>query len=289
MRSRSFGLALAVLASACGGEQADGPFPRLPLDARLDVDGVDGTIHVARDRFGIAHIAATTLRDAVFAQGYVMAHDRFPQLELMRRFAAGRLAELYGGLEPSVIDTDLEMRLHRMEHFAAQTWATLLASTETSDRQIVEQLTRFADGINAYLDDVRARRWTLDPGVLGVVDVSDPEHTRPWSPVDSLLVLRFHAFAMSWTVPFELELTELQQRLRATYETGAPSSRTGITADLMTFAPLGRSAPLAGFPNLADDTGSRSDGAARRRAGAPAVGPLRPQVPQILLDEARQF
>jgi acyl-homoserine lactone acylase PvdQ len=100
-----------VLAVAgCDGGVASGPFDALPLDGNFDI-GLGAPVHVARDRYGIAHITGEALGDVAFVQGFVIAHDRLPQMDLLRRLAAGRLAELFGASDPAVIDGDLAMRL----------------------------------------------------------------------------------------------------------------------------------------------------------------------------------
>src|SRR5210317_1501451 len=48
------------------------------------------------DDFGIPHIFASSKKDAMTALGYVHAQDRLWQMELMRRIAPGRLAEILG-------------------------------------------------------------------------------------------------------------------------------------------------------------------------------------------------
>src|SRR5689334_8219283 len=134
--------ALAILLSACGGGDdglvpdsgpPSGPFDPLPLSHDIPSAGLDGPVHVARDKYGVPHIDATTVGDMAFAEGYVMAHDRLPQMDILRRFGAGRLAELFGGLDPSVIDSDLEMRVHRMVPLATQSWNDLKASSDPAD------------------------------------------------------------------------------------------------------------------------------------------------------------
>ncbi|MEO7097169.1 MAG: penicillin acylase family protein, partial [Polyangiales bacterium] len=117
-------LLVALLAMGCGETQI-GPFQPLPIDARFTVDGLDDVVHVARDRFGIAHVYAKTSRDLGFAQGYVMAHDRLAQMEMLRRFAAGTLAEIYGVSDPSVIENDKQMRFHRLALFAELSWTEI--------------------------------------------------------------------------------------------------------------------------------------------------------------------
>ena len=45
------------------------------------------------------------------ALGYVHAQERYFEMDLLRRTAAGELAELFG---PVAIDTDKEHRVHRL-------------------------------------------------------------------------------------------------------------------------------------------------------------------------------
>src|SRR5688500_17506211 len=160
--------AIAVLLLACGDDGGDdgddtaippGPFDDLELAHDVQVEGLDGPVHTARDEFGVMHIHATTLADLAYAQGYVMAHDRLPQMDILRRFGSGRLSELFGGLEPGVIETDLEMRVHRMKPIAEAAYETLAASSDATDVEIVTVLDRFADGVNAYAADLAAGRW----------------------------------------------------------------------------------------------------------------------------------
>src|SRR5687767_15976796 len=152
----------SVFASAgCGGCGPEDDLPAGPYDeVPLDEDGVfqfedlEGAVHVARDSYGVPHIHATTLGDLAFVQGYVMAHDRLPQMDILRRFGSGKLSELFGGLEPDVIETDLEMRVHRMLPVAQQAYEDLTASSDATDREIVTVLDRFAAGVNAYAADL---------------------------------------------------------------------------------------------------------------------------------------
>ena len=60
-----------------------------------------------RDESGIPHIFAKTENDAYFALGFVHAQDRFWQMEMMRRFGVGRLAEVLG---PEAVASDKWMR-----------------------------------------------------------------------------------------------------------------------------------------------------------------------------------
>jgi hypothetical protein len=81
-------------------------------EVRVRPGHFDGVALIPRDdrrlhyypRHG-AHIRGKDLRDVAFAQGYVMAHDRLPQMDLLHRYGAGTLAEVFGALDPGVIDT----------------------------------------------------------------------------------------------------------------------------------------------------------------------------------------
>ncbi|MBK7535524.1 MAG: penicillin acylase family protein [Myxococcales bacterium] len=265
---------------------------RVPLTQVLDGNGLHRRVEVIRDHFGLAHIYAKNADDAAFAQGFVLAHDRLPQMDLLRRFGSGTLAELYGGLDPTIIDQDLQLRLHRMRPLAEQSLAELQASSDRTDQAIVRTLQRYADGVNAYVRTLRETdRFSIDPQILAVWR---PEAFAPWTPVDSLVLARFQAFSLSFSVINELTITELYQRLRQAYDPpGRPpemAARRNIARDLLRLAPVGQDSPLDGFPNVSYDTGSRSDGGHRfpRRNGAaslvaPPSGSQRPNVPLELL------
>ena len=290
MRARRVVLLVAVLGLvACGDNMKPGssdPYGSLPLDHDFTEHGLSAPVHVARDKYGVAHITGATVGDVGFVQGYVMAHDRLPQMDILRRYGSGTLSELFGALDPSVIDTDLEMRVHRMKPLAEQTWEMLQASSDPDDQQIVILLQRFADGVNAYAQDLAAGgTWTLDPNVA----ISfDPARFKPWTPVDSLVLGRFQAFDLSWSTPGEVLLTQIYQGLRQTFDAAtaanpAAYARRGISRDIIVFAPVGATSTIPDFPNVGTDTGSRSD------AGSKRAAPRRPIVPQALFDNAKKF
>jgi penicillin amidase len=279
----ALGVALGLLAACDDG--TSGPFDGLPLDG-VFTGAVQEPVHVARDTHGVAHIVANNLADAGFVQGYVMAHDRLPQMDVLRRFGAGTLAELFGTLDPATIDADLEMRMHRMAPLAQETWAALQASSDPDDQAIVQLLQRFADGVNAYAHDLQQGSWTLDPALATSFD---PARFAAWSPVDSLVIERLDAFSRSFSAPFELDATELYDKLRTTYDDApltspAAAARHGISRDLLRFKPVGTEPTIPGFPDVASNTGARSGSS---RPAAPA--PSRPAVPQEVFDTARAF
>ena len=274
---------IAMILAACDPPAA-GDFDQLPVDGEFPV-GLGAPAQVARDKYGVAHITAKSVSDLGFVQGYVMAHDRLAQMDILRRFGAGTLAELFGiDSSGTAIDSDLEMRMHRMTYYAEQSWEILQANPE--DAEIVMLLQRFSDGVNRYAEDLKAGKWTLDPEVA----VSFPIETfRPWTPVDSLVLGRYQAFALSWSAPFEIDLHTAYTGLREAFDDNPATTpeivaRKGITRDLVRFAPVGTVPTIAGFPNAETDTGTRSDGPAELQAPS-----HRADVPREALARARAF
>jgi len=64
---------------------------RLPqTDGALRLPGLTSPVEVIRDRWGVPHIYAETIRDLMFAQGFVHAQDRLWQRTAIHRLAAPR-------------------------------------------------------------------------------------------------------------------------------------------------------------------------------------------------------
>jgi penicillin amidase len=140
------------------------------LDGRLGVSGLGAPVTVARDAHGVPAIAAASLEDLFFAQGYITAQDRLWQMDILRRAAAGDLAEIIG---PNLIDHDRQQRVLGLRVAARK--AAEVASTE--DRLY---FAAYAKGVNAYLQSHRTRL-PLEFRILGY-------SPRPWMPEDSMLV-----------------------------------------------------------------------------------------------------
>lgn len=140
----------------------------LPQTAgRIVVAGPSAAVRIERDAAGVPTILAQTDADAAFGLGFVHAQDRLFQMELMRRYAAGRLAEIFG---PSAVPVDKEMRVLGLYRAAEQELAFL-------SPQLDRALAAYAAGVNAFL----AARRTLPPEFM-LLRFS-PE---AWRPADSL-------------------------------------------------------------------------------------------------------
>jgi penicillin amidase len=128
-----------------------------PLSAqrstRLDVSGLDQSVEILVDRWGIAHIYAETEHDLFFAQGWNAARDRLFQLELWRRQASGTVAEVLGRRE---LQRDIGTRLFKFRRDLDQ-------ELRYYHPRGVEIIGAYVDGINAYIEGTRK-----DPSLLPV-------------------------------------------------------------------------------------------------------------------------
>ncbi len=140
------------------------------LDGEVPVTGIGAPVTIDRDSHGIPRLTATDRIDLAFATGFAHAQDRFFQMDLIRRQAAGELAELFG---ERAINADKRLRFHR---FRARARA-VLAQTPAEERLIVE---RYAEGVNAGLSALDNKPFEYH--LLG----AEPE---PWSPEDSFLAV----------------------------------------------------------------------------------------------------
>ena len=74
---------------------------------KLELSGLEKTVQIFRDPYGIAHVLSETSRDAFFAQGFVTAQDRFWHMDCDRQRAYGRWSEWMGA---STLSQDRMMR-----------------------------------------------------------------------------------------------------------------------------------------------------------------------------------
>jgi penicillin amidase len=131
--------------------------------------GLAKTVVVERDHFGVPVLHGHSRRDIARATGYIHAQDRFFQMDLTRRMAAGELSEIFG---EAALEIDKEKRIHC---FRAQ--ATIALPTLTPFEQ--ELLLAYAEGVNSGIKALRFK--PFEYFILGV----DPE---PWKPEDTILV-----------------------------------------------------------------------------------------------------
>ena len=162
-------IVIAVLAALLAGwALMYGSRPR--LNGEQNLAGLNDAVAVTRDAQGTVTLQGKSRDDIDYALGYVHAQERYFSMDLMRRVAAGELAELVG---PAALDTDLNHRRHRLRAAVEAAYAQLPPEQQ-------RQLIRYAAGVNAGLADLHVRPWEY------LLLQTQP---KAWRPEDTFLVI----------------------------------------------------------------------------------------------------
>ena len=116
------------------------------LDGSVTLAGLSAPVTVTRDAQGIPTISGRAREDVARATGFLHAQDRFFQMDLARRRAAGELAELVG---QRALAADRAIRIHRFRAEARRAVSLLTAR----DRALLDAYT---GGVNAGLQALAA-------------------------------------------------------------------------------------------------------------------------------------
>src|SRR5690349_21576619 len=140
-------LALLVVGALLGYLLLKASLPR--IDGKFTAERLDAPATIERDERGSPVIRARTRRDLAFATGVAHAQDRYFQMDLMRRAAAGELSELLG---PAVLDADRKLRVHGFRRVAVE----VLQAAPAFDRELIDAYTA---GVNFALSKAGAKPW----------------------------------------------------------------------------------------------------------------------------------
>ncbi len=165
-----------------------------PANETLQIAGLSAPATITFDANGIPWIRAANERDAATALGYVHARDRMFQMELMRRAASGRLAELVG---PAALPLDKQMRVFGLGRLAQGDVAA-----QSPEAQAL--LEAYAAGVNAWI--ARRGRFAAPEFLF----FGAPE---PWRPSDSLLWGRTMSLWLSTNYRTELTRQALRDKV----------------------------------------------------------------------------
>lgn len=138
-------------------------------DGQRAASGLSAPVSIDRDGSGVPTIRGRDRGDVAYALGFLHAQERFFQMDLLRRKAAGELAALFGS---QALDYDRDIRRHRLRAVAHEVSARL----EVGARALLEQYTR---GVNEGLTSLGAKPfeyWLLS------------QAPQPWRVEDSALV-----------------------------------------------------------------------------------------------------
>lgn len=138
-------LVLLVLAAGYGTLRASLP----QLSGSLREPGLAAAVSITRDSLGVPTITAANRIDLAYATGFVHAQERYFQMDLSRRLAAGELAELFGAV---ALAQDRSARLFRFRTIAR----AVIAQATPEQREVIEA---YARGVNTGLARLGSRPW----------------------------------------------------------------------------------------------------------------------------------
>ncbi|MEM7060386.1 MAG: penicillin acylase family protein [Pseudomonadota bacterium] len=183
-------------------------------DAEFTMQGLDGPVQITRDANAVPHIRAESDADAFFALGLVHAQDRLWQMELTRRAAQGRMSALLG---ERTVELDLLVKTLDLYGYASR--AVRYQTDETK-----AALQAYSAGVNAWISQVNEDamgRGAPEFFVFGA-------ELSPWTPADSIAVLKLMALRLSSAARNEVR--------RALVQLALPAERV---ADILPDYPVG--------------------------------------------------
>ena len=186
------------------------------LDGSAVAQGLAAEATIERDARGTPVISARSRADLAYATGYAHAQDRFFQMDLARRLAAGELSELFGAV---ALKQDTRTRRFAFRAVARRA----LEATPAAELAIIDA---YARGVNAGLASLDARPWEY------LLLRASP---RAWSPEDSVLVVH----AMWWQLQYGGIGAELDRRRLE--RAAAAHATPGAAHELIAFAYAGHS------------------------------------------------
>lgn len=177
---------LVAVALLAGWWLLRGSLPQLDGRVATGAGGPQAGVSIERDAAGAPTVRGASDADVAYGLGYLHAQDRFFQMDLSRRLAAGELAALLG---TRLVEQDRKARVFRFRQVARR----VVAEATPAQRTVLEAYTR---GVNHGLESLRVRPWEY------VLLRATPQ---PWRPEDSVLVVH----AMWW----DLQYAELEREI----------------------------------------------------------------------------
>ena len=207
------GLAAATTAAAWHW-LARRPLPK--QEGKIELDELEGSVRIRRDRWGVPHIEAESAADLWFAEGFCHGQDRLFQMDFYRRVVSGRLSEMAGA---ETLPVDRLMRTLGIRRAAEREEANL----DTETRALLE---RFCAGVNAAAASAKAMPFEMQ--LLR-------QSFAPWRPVDILSIGKLLAFGLSTNWERELLRSDMTRalgpELAAKLDPGYPADNPVVTQE----------------------------------------------------------
>ncbi|HKT41287.1 MAG TPA: penicillin acylase family protein [Rhodanobacteraceae bacterium] len=190
-------IVIVVIVLAIGWRLLAGSRPQ--ANGNITLKGLSAPVSIVRDADGIPTITAQSRRDLAYALGYVHGQERFFQMDLQRRVAAGELAALVG---PKALPVDESHRLHRFRALAEHELTLMNASQR-------KFMAAYTAGVNAGLANLSVRPWEY---LLLAVK------PKPWTDADTILTIDAMFFDLNedGENPRELDIARMRAVLPKT-------------------------------------------------------------------------
>ena len=135
-------------------------------------------VKIFRNKYAIPNIEAKTNEDTFFALGYVHAQDRLWQMILLRKTAKGNLSEIFGDkyLESDKLIKTLDIYNNSKN------------SVKFLSKKTLDLLESYSNGINKRLLDIKNQGLGRGSPILFLF----PPQISPWTPADSLAILKLY-------------------------------------------------------------------------------------------------
>ncbi|MFX1596759.1 MAG: penicillin acylase family protein [Promethearchaeota archaeon] len=159
----------------------------VPQYEKVYFSGLNSSVTIYRDEWGVPHIYASTEEDLSFALGYVHAQDRLFQMDLARRNVRGKLSEVVGEL---ALEEDKYNLAMGMEYWANKTLQDVIRKQEEGENNIYNSLQKYADGVNHYIN-THQDEFPIEYAILGFKPTK-------WTPLDTLCFSKYMSKMLTW-------------------------------------------------------------------------------------------
>jgi len=243
---------------------------------RYTLPAISAPIEIVRDSYAVPHIFGESDADVLFGLGFAHAQDRLWQMEMMRRTAQGRLAELFG---PEALESDKLLRALDIYAISQRT-----VGAQTPETRAL--LNAYAAGVNAWVNVVRREALGRGAPEFFLFDNA----IAPWSAADSIALIKLMALQttdkaslevlrakLSFRIPAERIADILPDPVRAPSTTVPefsslfPDTRLTIASTAPAYSPV-PPIGLAGASNAFAAAGSRSASGGTLLASDPHLG-----------------
>ena len=171
----------------------------------ITLEGIDNTVTIIRDNWGIPHIYAKTKKDAVFALGYCHAYDRMFQMEMTVRTGMGLMSEVMGN---ESLEDDIWYETIGIEKAAQEMIITFEREREFDsdlDMMLI-LLDAYCNGVNYEIEHrISTKTLPIEFQLLNF-------EPTPWTPLKTFVYNRLMSLMLTYST-YDLHATILRDDL----------------------------------------------------------------------------